>query len=362
MIARASKDRLLPDEVVDRVIATADGVPLFVEELTRMILDSWAPDATNPGTLLSIPGTLQDLLAARLDRLGGVGKEVAQIGSILGREFDYALVRRVAPLDELSLQAGLEILCDGGILHHVGRPPGFRSTSSSTRWIHQAAYQSLVKAERQRLHRGVAEVLTSAFEDTAEQQPELVAYHHAEAGNGAGAFEYSEKAGVLATKRGSLVEAVSHYARARDALRSLPETAERDVRELGHSCSRSDRRSCRVQGYATPEVERAPTLRAPRAGAQDRLPQRTSSPRCRGSGSLYYVRGMLPVARELGDPPPREIADEAGSSTFRLLAHRAIASTAFIPGRLPSLPRAHGEGLRPLRHGGARRARAAHRS
>jgi TOMM system kinase/cyclase fusion protein len=359
MITRVSKERELPAEMIRQLVATTDGVPLFVEELTRMVLDSWHPTSDSwTNTPLAIPGTLHELLLARLDRLRGLGKDVAQLAAVLGRDFHYQLVRHVSTFDEMSLQQGLDLLVAAGLLHHQGKPPDAKYMFKHA-LIQQAAYQSLVKSERQRHHRRTAQVLTEVFSETIELEPELLAYHHAEAGNTSEAATFWEKAGQRATQRSALVEAIDHYTKARESLRALPASPERDRRELSLLLAVGSPLMS-VHGYAAPEVEktyaRAREL-ARSAGGQGEL-----FPAMQGLWQFYYVRGMLPTSRALGEQL-LEIAEEAGSSTFLLLAHRCVASSAFLQGDFESC-RVHTDaGLRiydPREHGTLAALRTGH--
>jgi TOMM system kinase/cyclase fusion protein len=327
MIAHVANDRELPGELVRQLVATADGVPLFVEELTRMVLDSYRSTEEWTTSRLSIPGTLHELLLARLDRQRGVGKDVAQLASVIGRDFSYQLVRQVATLDEMSLQQGLDLLVAAGLLHHQGKPPEATYVFKHA-LIQQAAYQSLVKSERQRHHQRTAQVLCEVFPDAAELEPELLAFHHAEAGNTSAAIDFWEKAGQRATGRSALVEAIDHYAKAREALRSLTPSPERDRRELSLLLAMGSPLMS-VHGYAAPEVERTYARArelARAAGGQGEL-----FPAMQGLWQFYYVRGMLPTSSALGQQL-LEIAEESANSSYLLLAHRCVASSAFLRG------------------------------
>jgi len=325
MITRVAKGRELPADTIRQLVATTDGVPLFVEELTRMVLES--SDDGWSGSRLTIPGTLHELLLARLDRLRGVGKDVAQLAAVLGRDFTYQLVRHVASFDEMSLQQGLELLVQAGLLHHQGKPPEAKYMFKHA-LVQQAAYQSLVKSERQRFHRRTAQVLTESFPEIAEVEPELLAYHHAEAGNAREAIAFWERAGKRAIQRSALVEAIDHYTRAEEALRTLPEGTERDLKELSLLLAMGSPLMS-VHGYAAPEVER--TYGRARELARSAGGQGELFPAMQGLWQFYYVRGMLPTSRALGEQL-LEIAEEAGSSSYLLLAHRCVASSAFLQG------------------------------
>jgi TOMM system kinase/cyclase fusion protein len=329
IIEQTAKDKSLPTEMIERIAATTDGVPLFVEELTRMVVESLQPTEACKAAHLAIPGTLCDLLLAKLNRLRGVGREVAQVGSILGREFHYELIRHVSPFDELSLQEGLEILTDAGILHSQGRPPESKYVFKHA-LIQQAAYQSLVTSERQRHHRRTARTLSEVFKETAKFQPELLAHHYGEAGNPQEAIKFWEKAGQRATQRSALVEAVDHYTRAREALKTQPEGVDRDKKELGLLLALGSPLMS-VRGYAHPEVET--TYARARELARVVGAQADIFPAMQGLWQFYFVRGMLPASRELGNQL-LEIARESANPAFLLLAHRSIASSAFLQGDL----------------------------
>src|SRR5262245_49873184 len=170
MVTELSARHALPQEVVEDVAARTGGVPLFVEEVTRLLLER----GVEHGGVHAIPATLQQSLTARLDRLGSA-REVAQIGAIIGRDFSYNLLREIAGMRDASLQAALEKLADADILLVQGLPP-----ASDYRFKHaliqDAAYENLLKSRRQVLHRRTAEVLRDQFADTAAAEPALLAH------------------------------------------------------------------------------------------------------------------------------------------------------------------------------------------
>jgi hypothetical protein len=187
MVARVAGNKALPAEVQHQLVITTDGVPLFVEELTKMVLESGLLreredryELTDPLPPLAIPTTLRDSLEARLDRPAGV-KEVAQLGAILGREFSYDLLHAISPLDEPTLQQGLSQLVEAELLYRRGLPPQVIYTFKHA-LIQEAAYQSLLKRTRQEYHERIAQVLAERFPETVEMQPELLAHHLTEAG------------------------------------------------------------------------------------------------------------------------------------------------------------------------------------
>ena len=208
MVAELSARHALPRDVVEDVAARTGGVPLFVEEVTRLLLDR----GEHGGGIEAIPPTLQQSLMARLDRLGSA-REVAQIGSVIGRGFSYGLLRDVAGMEDAQLQTALERLADADIVLVQGLPP-----ESDYRFKHaliqDAAYENLLKSRRQVLHRRVAEFLRDRFGATAAAEPEALAYHFTQAGMTDAAIEWWGKAGDQALRRSAFQEAISHLGKA----------------------------------------------------------------------------------------------------------------------------------------------------
>jgi class 3 adenylate cyclase/predicted ATPase len=208
MVAELAARHALPREVVEDVAARTGGVPLFVEEVTRLLLER----GDQGGGIEAIPPTLQQSLMARLDRLGSA-REVAQIGSVIGRGFSYGLLRDVAGIEDGPLQATLEKLAEADIFLVEGMPPG-----SDYRFKHaliqDAAYENLLKSRRQVLHRRVAEILRDRFVATAAAEPEALAYHFTQAGLTEAAIEWWGKAGDQALRRSAFQEAISHLGKA----------------------------------------------------------------------------------------------------------------------------------------------------
>jgi len=215
MVEKVTGGKALPTEVIQQLITKTDGVPLFVEELTKMVVESGLLSATaehyeltGPLPPLAIPTTLQDSLLARLDRLATV-KEVAQLGATVGREFSYELLHAVAALSEPALDAALAKLVDAEILYQRGS--GEHACYVFKRaLIQDAAYQSLLKRTRQRYHQQIAQRLEERFPETTAMQPELLAHHYTEAGRTAHAIAYWLQAGQQATARSANREASTH--------------------------------------------------------------------------------------------------------------------------------------------------------
>ena len=215
LITQRAGGKPLPAEVVEYIVAKTDGVPLYVEELTKMLLASplLREEAdqyvlTGPLHTVAIPDTLQDALMARLDQLNRA-KEVAQLGAVLGREFAYELLQAIAPQDEDTLQAGLAQLVEAELLYQRGRPPRARYIFKHA-LIQDAAYASLLKSTRQQVHQQIAQVLEARFPALVETQPELVAQHYTAAGCTEQAVHYWQRAGQHASDRSAYLEAISH--------------------------------------------------------------------------------------------------------------------------------------------------------
>ena len=228
---------LTPD-IVAEIVERTDGVPLFVEELTKAVLEGAAQGdrvAAVLGTAslagLSVPATLHASLMARLDRLGPAAKEIAQIGAVLGREFAYELIAPVAQRPERELQAALGQLDDAGLLFCRGTAP-HASYLFKHALVQDAAYSTLLRGRRQELHARVAAALEEHFSDLVERQPELLAHHLAAAGNTERAVDQWLKAGRHAASRLAYLEAIAHFERSLGLLHSLPESPVRNSREI----------------------------------------------------------------------------------------------------------------------------------
>jgi len=228
----------LTAEIVAEIVERTDGVPLFVEELTKAVLESAAQDARVTAVLRmasqaaqAVPATLHASLMARLDRLGPGPKETAQIGAVLGREFAYELIEPVAQRPERELQAALGQLSDAGLLFCRGVAP-HASYLFKHALVQDAAYGALLRGRRQELHGRVAAALETHFAVLVERQPELLAHHLTAAGNTERAVGQWLKAGKHAAARLAYLEAIAHFERGLGLLHSLPETPLRNGREI----------------------------------------------------------------------------------------------------------------------------------
>lgn len=242
----------LPEELIEQVYGRAGGVPLFVEEFTKMVEDSGADSGQSMALAgRAIPATLQDLLMARLDRLEG-DREVAQLAATLGREFSYELLAAVAAVDEPTLQAELAKLMQAEIIFPKGRPPGCAYQFKHA-LLEDALYNALVKDRRQQFHQRIAEVMETQFPQTAQAQPELLGHHFTEAGLAEKAIGYWLKAGLRSRQRSADCEAIGHLTKGLAVLDQLPETRERDEQQLQFLTALGPAYIA-VKGYAAPEV------------------------------------------------------------------------------------------------------------
>jgi predicted ATPase len=325
--------KTLPHEVLAQIIEKTDGVPLFVEELTKAILESGHLQVVDghyalAGALstLAIPATLQDSLMARLDRLV-TAKAVAQYAAVIGRQFSYALLQAVSQLDEVTLSRELGRLVEAEIVYHRGVPPQVTYTFKHP-LIQDAAYESLLKSTRQQYHRRIAQVLEAQFPETAETQPELLAHHCTEAGLSARAIVYWQHAGQRALERSANLEAVAHLSKGLELLKTLPDTAERIQQELDVQITLGPALMA-LKGQGAPEVEqvyiRARAL-CTQVGETPRL-----FPVLWGLREFYNARGELQTARELGEQG-LALAERQPDSALVLEAHAALAATLFYLG------------------------------
>jgi predicted ATPase len=251
----------LPDEIVGQIADRTDGVPLFVEELTKSVLESGVLREENDRYLLdgklpplAIPTTLQDSLMARIDRLASV-RLVAQIGAAIGREFSYALLRAVAPFSESELEAALARLVASELVFQRGAPPN-AVYSFKHALVQDTAYDSLLRSTRPHLHAQIAKALETHFPELMDTQPELFARHYAEAGLIEKSVAYWGRAGQKSVARSAMAEAAAQLQRALDQLELLPETPERQHQEL-EFCSSLGAALRFVKGQASPEMGHA---------------------------------------------------------------------------------------------------------
>lgn len=337
VIRQVAHGKALPPEVVEQIVAKTDGVPLFVEELTKMVLESGLLQErderyalTGPLPPLAIPATLHDALMARLDRLAAV-KALAQLGATLGREFSYALLRAVAPWDEGFLHQGLHQLVAAEFLYQRGVPPQATYTFKHA-LIQDVAYQSLLRSTRQQYHQRIAQALEAQFPETVETQPELVAQHYTTAGCHEQAVVYWQRAGQQASDRSANVEAISHFTTGIELLKALPETPDRIQQTLALHIALGAALQM-AKGIAAPEVEQAFTQARALCQQVGETPQLV--PVLFGLWRFYVVRPQLHTAREIAETLLR-LAQRAHDRVLSVVAHYALGATWFWLGALPA--------------------------
>jgi tetratricopeptide (TPR) repeat protein len=241
IVSMLTDGKALPPDLLEQIVAKADGVPLFVEELTKSILESAAlrdagdrwKYATAAGTL-PIPLTLRDSLMARLDRFAPV-KEIAQIGAAVGREFSYELIAAVASSSKPELDQALAQLVESGLAFQQGTPPDAVYTFKHA-LVQDAAYDSLLKRRRQELHGKIGRVIEERFPNVEETEPELLAHHYTEAKQPEKAIPLWGMAGSMALERMALSEAIAHLNKGLGLIGAIPPSPERDGRELELRC------------------------------------------------------------------------------------------------------------------------------
>lgn len=320
----------LPASLVREIVEKTEGVPLFVEELTRMVLESGILHKTDTGyeltsspPFLAIPSTLYESLMARLDRLG-TAKEVAQVAAVLGKECSYELLRAVSEFQETKLTGALNQLVDAELFD-----PPLTSSRNNYRFRHalirDAAYESLLKRKRREYHRKTAEVLQERFTETAEAQPELLAHHFSEAGLIAEAVPYWMKAGQRAIERSADQEAIRHLTRGLELLNLLPESPERFRDELRLQICLGTALIA-TKGFSSPDVERVYSRARQLCQQAGEAPQ--LFPVLSGLWMFYTSRGEHIAARNLAEQCLR-IAQNVGETGLFVHAHQ-ILGVGFI--------------------------------
>ena len=260
LIDHLTGNKPLPKTIRQDIIERTDGIPLFVEEMTKAVLEAKSEDdalqtaATIPSSALAVPASLHASLMARLDRLGPA-KEVAQTGAVIGREFSHALLAAMVRKPEAELQSALDRLVAAGLLFRQGIP-SHASYLFKHALVQDAAYGTLLRDARRALHSRIAETLESQFRETAESQPELLARHYSEAGQIERAALLWGKAGQRSLARSALVEAVEQLTRALDQIATLPATPALRREQIKLQVALVNALML-VKGYAAPEPKAA---------------------------------------------------------------------------------------------------------
>jgi predicted ATPase len=334
MVTRVTGGRALPAEVMKQIVVKTDGNPLFVEELTKAVLEAGilVVDAKGyrlegPLPPLAIPDTLQDSLMARLDRLAPV-KEVSQIGAAIGREFSYSLVRALVGRDETALKHALAQLEQAELVFRRGEPPE-AVYSFKHALVRDAAYESLLKSRRHQLHGQIARALEEKFPDIVASQPEIVAHHFTEAGLVDPAINYWLKAGQQAARRSANAEALNHLARGLELLPNIDDPMLRNKSELLLQTSLGN--SLRAtKGWSIDGVKHAYT-RALQLCKESGSDEHTL-PAVFGLWTWHFVRTALGEAQTLAEHLVNT-ADKVDDSVYAVLAQQALGFTLFAQGK-----------------------------
>jgi predicted ATPase len=323
LIADLTGDKALPGATVDQIIERTDGIPLFIEELTKVLVERGGAGAP----AREIPATLRDMLTARLDRMGDA-KEIAQIASVIGNEFSARLLRDVAPIAEGRLNAELKKLVDAELLFEQGDSPP-TSYRFKHALIQDAAYQSLVRSRRQHYHRKVAETLRERYPDVAETQPEILAHHYAGADLRDAAIPYLKAAAEKSMRGSANREAIAHLTKAQELLDTLPEGPERLQEELALQLAIGTPLIA-TQGFASPEVgevyARAREICQLAGEAPQLFPVRW------GLWVFYTARAEHRTAEQLAEQC-RGMGNATNDQDLLMLAHHAAGVTLSALGR-----------------------------
>jgi class 3 adenylate cyclase/uncharacterized protein (DUF433 family) len=327
--------KALPPAVRQELIRKTDGVPLFVEELTKAVLESGLLEEQadryvlhGPLPPLAIPATLHDALLARLDRLAAA-KVVVQLGATIGRTFAYDVVQAVVPLDATTLQGALAQLVAAEVVTQRGLPPQATYTFKHA-LIQDAAYQSLLKSTRQQYHQRIAQVVVERFPETAEAQPELLAYHYTAAGLSAQAIGYWQQAGDRASARSAYVEAMSCFTQGLAQLATLPDTPQRTAQELDFQLGLAWTVGV-TKGFGAPEAEEAYTRARTLCWQLEDTEKLAHA--LGGLDTFYRARGELHTARELGEQL-LSLSQRLHDPEWLASAHHQLGMTLYQQGEI----------------------------
>ena len=333
MVTRVAGDKRMPEPVLQRLVANTDGNPLFVEELTKTVLETGVLrevedryEVAAPSLALAIPTTLHDSLIARLDRLGPA-KSVAQLAAVLGRTFSYELLQAMSSVDVAAMDQALAQLLDAGLLYEQSPRPHVRYLFKHA-LIQEVAYQSLLRSVRQQYHQRAAQTLIDKFPETAETQPELVAHHYTEAGLAAQAIPYWQRAGERAVGRSANQEAIGHLTKGLALLAQLPEGPQRVQYELGLQLALGPPLMA-TRGYSAQDVEKVFGRAHELCRQIGETPQLFNA--VRGLRQFYQIRGDTQRAYELGGQLLR-LAERVQDTGQQLEAHNAVGGALFWMG------------------------------
>jgi tetratricopeptide (TPR) repeat protein len=335
MVSKLAGGKALPGELLEQIIDKTDGVPLFLEELTKSILESGElKDAgdryeyVGSAHTVTVPATLRDSLMARLDRLAPV-KEIAQIGACFGREFSYELLAGVSTLRNEQLELALQSLVEAGLVNRRGTPPDAIYTFKHA-LVQDVAYDSLLKSKRQQLHAHIAQVLEKAFPERVANEPELLAHHFTQAGNLAEAIPLWRKAGVLSMARVALREAAARFQMGLALIERLPPSPERDGLELTIREPLTGALTG-LRGWATPDVAGNAAAILQLAKSQGKVQSLLIG--LWGMYATALTQGRIAESLEWAQRMLAE-GNEAGDTDLLIVGHGAAMSSRFFLGHL----------------------------
>ncbi len=333
LVLRLTQHKSLPVELIQQLLAKTDGVPLFVEEMTRMVIESGLVkeknghyelvDTVQP---LSIPSTLHDLLMARLDRLGG-GRNTVQLAAAVGREFSYELIQSISPLSDEALQEELALLVKAELLYQRGLPPQVQYVFKHA-LIQDAAYQSMLRRTRRQHHRQIAQVLATRFSDIREIQPELVAHHFTQAERYAEAMGYWRQAAQRSQENSAHLDAAAHAEQGLAGLAHLPDGPERDQHELSLQL-------VLVISFLYVKGPRSPAMFLARSRARELCEYVGDTTQLfsvtRGLWQHHISQAELPRSAESGNAL-LELSQAQNDPALVMVAHRSIGTSLFFMG------------------------------
>lgn len=336
IVTKLAEGQALPPEVSEQIIARTDGVPLFIEELTKDVLDARlqrderAQRPNGSGTALSIPSTLEDTLRARIDRLGSA-KDVAQVGAAIGRSFTFKIIAAATGRDAETLTPALDRLVEDRLMLQHGTPPDARYTFKHA-LVQDAAYESLLRSQRIALHARIAGVIENQFPELAESEPELVAQHCARADLGDKAVGYWLKAGRRAVSRSANLEAISHLRNGLQRLDTVAAKEEEHARlELQFQLTLGQALIA-ARGYTAPETKLAFARAEELVEKIGDAGQRYST--LYGVFVGHLIGGQIDAASEAIDRM-HQLASSEEDEAYLCLVYRLRGSLSFFSGQLP---------------------------
>jgi class 3 adenylate cyclase/predicted ATPase len=337
MIGRVTQGKALPKQITEQIIDRTDGVPLFVEELTKAVVESGMLAETGdryvipgPSPPLAVPSTLHDSLMARLDRLSPV-REVAQIAAAIGRQFSYELISSIASMTQQQLDDALERLVVAELIFRRGTPPDAEYTFKHA-LVQEAAYQSALRSKRQQYHLQIVQTLERQFPEIRDAQPHILAHHYTEANLTKESIPYWQKAGEKAVQSSANAEAVNHFTKGLELLKAMPESPDRFQKELELQLALGTPLIA-IKGFAAPEVGRIYARARELCQLAGETPQ--LFPVYWGLWVFYTARAEHMTAHELAKKC-QVLAAAAGNADLVMEAHHALGVTLLSLGDFSS--------------------------